>query len=462
MAAGRFEEAIPIYTELSRALPNNPGLLMNLGMALHMAGQDRKAAPQFEAVLKLQPDHVPARLFLGAALIRLGEPAKAVGPLRRVLQAEPANQQARQMLGDAFLALERFEPAAEQFRRLAELDPKNPQAWYGLVRSYESLSQRAFAALGKLSLESGYWLALVAAARLTQQQHAGAFYFYRQALERLPSLRGARAALAEIYRKTGHPDWAAVEDEKERRLGPPDCTVQKMECDFFAGRFRQMVNSAGNQKTAEAFYWRARACNELAAGAFSRLAQLPPGPDWHELMAELHRNQGRHREAVKHWQEALKISPGARHLERELAISLHQSRDHQSAQTLLRVLLKGEPDSAELNYLIGDTTLSLQQPDNAIPFLQKAVEKDPSHLPAQASLGRAYLQAGRGQQAVPHLEAALASDEDGSLHFQLARAYQISGQQEPARQTLEKYQQMQRSARAERQKLEQEIQITPP
>ncbi|HXI42044.1 MAG TPA: hypothetical protein VNH83_18830, partial [Bryobacteraceae bacterium] len=37
MAAGKFEDAIPVYRELSRAVPDNPGLLLNLGMALHLA-----------------------------------------------------------------------------------------------------------------------------------------------------------------------------------------------------------------------------------------------------------------------------------------------------------------------------------------------------------------------------------------------------------------------------------------
>src|SRR5436309_5403285 len=38
MVTGRFDEAIPIYRELVQALPNNPGPIMNLGLALHMAG----------------------------------------------------------------------------------------------------------------------------------------------------------------------------------------------------------------------------------------------------------------------------------------------------------------------------------------------------------------------------------------------------------------------------------------
>src|SRR5213078_3331777 len=34
MADGNFAQAIPIYRELNQAVPNNPGLILNLGMAL--------------------------------------------------------------------------------------------------------------------------------------------------------------------------------------------------------------------------------------------------------------------------------------------------------------------------------------------------------------------------------------------------------------------------------------------
>lgn len=55
MSAGRFEEAVTLYREFVRVLPGNPGLRMNLGLALHSAGRYREAIEQFRAVLKQQP-----------------------------------------------------------------------------------------------------------------------------------------------------------------------------------------------------------------------------------------------------------------------------------------------------------------------------------------------------------------------------------------------------------------------
>ena len=70
MAQGKFADAVPLYRELNVAVPNNPGLLLNLGMALHMAGDERKSLPHLEAAIKLDPQLTPAWLFLGAARLQ--------------------------------------------------------------------------------------------------------------------------------------------------------------------------------------------------------------------------------------------------------------------------------------------------------------------------------------------------------------------------------------------------------
>ena len=106
--------------------------------------------------------------------------------------------------------------------------------------------------------------------------------------------------------------------------------------------------------------------------------------------------------------------------------------------------------------------LDLQRAEEAIPFLKRAVERDPKLLAAHKSLARADLAVGKAVEAIPHLKAALATDEDGSLHYQLARAYQASGQPDLAKQALAAYEKIQRSAAAGREAAKREVEITPP
>src|SRR6266852_5859785 len=263
MAQGKFREAVPLYRELNQAVPRNAGLLLNLGMALHMAGDDRESIEPLEGAVRLDPKLAPAWLFLGAARLELGDTPAGLEALRVVLHLQPDHRDALGLLAGALLSLGRPAEAANQYRKLAELNPESSAAWYGLGRTYESLSVRAFDELQKSAPESAYWLALVADARLREQQFSSAFYLYRRALEKAPAMRGLHAAVAEVYRQTGHPDWANIEEEKELRLPQRDCRTQTFECEFREGQFSMLVASAKGANTPESHYWRSRAYNEL-------------------------------------------------------------------------------------------------------------------------------------------------------------------------------------------------------
>jgi tetratricopeptide (TPR) repeat protein len=462
MASGRYADAAVVYRELVKAMPGNPGLLTNLGMALHMAGQDREAAPHLEAALRLQPDSLPAALFLGASSLRLGRAAAAVAPLQKAVRLQPDNREARAMLVEALLHLERHAAAEPHLRRLSELAPSDPATWFQLGKTYESLAGQAFDALAKRDPESPFGLALIAEARLRGEQRTAAFRLYRQAIERGPTLRGLHAAVAGIYRDTGHPDWAAIEDERERQLPKPDCGRATLECAFAGGKYRDVIASAATAKTPEASYWAVRAYNELAAQAFARLGALPPSAQSHEWMAEGHRNARRYSESADQWRQAIAEAPGNSHLKVELALTLRLNQDLAGAQRVLEELLRGEPDLPEGNYFLGDVLLAQQQPERAIPFLEKAVRAGQKEPFAHGALGRAYALVGRAADAIPHLRQALAADVDGSLRLQLARAYQAAGQSEQAQVALKDYEEFRKAAAPDAESGGQPSAITPP
>jgi predicted Zn-dependent protease len=463
MAAGRFDEAAVLYAEIVKALPSEPGMLLNLGMALSMAGRPREAIPHLQAALKVRPDLFPASLFLGEARMALGQPAEAVEPLRRVVAAQPGNLQARQMLADALLSLARFEPAVRQFRELSELAPQSAPAWYGLGRSYEGVARVAFERLQRTAPDSAFILRLVAQAMAAEGKLDNAFRLYREALEKRPDLAEVHEALAEIYEQKDHPEWAAVEREKSRGIPAPDCRSPSLECDFRAGRYASVLAAAQPLGTAEGLYWLSRAANELARAALGRLDHLPPSPEASLLRAEILRSRRRLLgEAIEELKKAAAAWPEDLRIRRELASALFVANDAEAARPLLEDLLKREPDSAELAFLLGETWLRTLQPGKAVPLLERAVKRDPKLLPAQAALGRAYLEAGEMAKAVAPLQAALETDADGSLHFQLARAYRATGQADLASKALAQFQEMRKSAEAEAQSLREEFQILPP
>ncbi|MGC9997876.1 MAG: tetratricopeptide repeat protein [Terriglobia bacterium] len=460
MAAGRAGEAVPIYRELVRAMPDNPGLALNLGLALDMSGDKRAAIREYQAVLKLDPQSFPARLLMGTAYLDLGQPSEAIVPLEESLKLQPENQDAQATLADAELALERFATAAARFEKLSQREPSNPKVWYGLGACYEGLAQKTFNDLAAVAPNSAYWFYLVAESRYANDQSYSAFYFYKQALAAMPSLRGVHSAIAGIYKQTDHADWAAVEEQKEKELPHPDCASEKLECDFDAGNFLAVVEH--ERKDLKTLYWRTRAYNQLALSAYERLGRLPPSAETYELRARIESKRRQYAQAAKDWREALQLVPGNPAFKRGLAMALAQSGDLQEAERLFRELLQQYPGSAPLNYLLGDVMRNAQKPQEAIVYLQKAVGTDPKLLTAQSALGLAYLQAGQPANAIPHLRAALPIDEDGTLHYQLGRAYQAHGDRDLARDMLKAYQEMQTKDQESKKDVEKNVAITPP
>jgi len=331
LVAGKPEDAIPIYQELVRTVPNNPELLTNLCIAEFKAKRYRDAIEQAQAALRLKPDLFSANLFLGASYVELGESAAAIPALNKVLGAQPNDRNARLMLAQALSGAKRYEEAAEQFRKLSELVPDNPRVWYGLGQTYDRLSQS-------------------------------------------PRAPGER----EKYR-------------------------------------------------------------ELAQQAYDRLMRLPRSSEAYVHAAELRAESGEWAEAARQWREALKLAPDDWRIRTGLVWALYRSRDYRAALALIDGMRKGDPDSAELNFLSGACWLNLEEPEKSIPYLEKATGADSHLLPAHAALGQALLETGRAKDAIPHLQAALPIDEDGSRRFQLFRAYAIAGQGESARQALSDY-----------------------
>lgn len=463
MEAGHFEQAIPIYTQLHQAQPSNPGLLLDLALAQHMAGREREAIPNFEAVLKAQPKLLPALLSLGAARLTVGEPQLAIAPLKTAVASQPENHEARGMLADALMESGHAAEAATQYRKLTDATPRDPRAWYGLGKSYESVAGDAFDGLRRIDPQSGWVSALIAETRVQSRQYRSAFFFYKDALKKLPNLHGVHGAMAELYRKTGHADWASAEDAKERALPAPDCKAHAAECQFLGGHDVLALELPSAPKpTAEALYWQAKAANELALQAFFQLGQLPPSVELHQLRAEIARNQRQPAEAVKEWREALKLAPGDPHLRQELALSLYVAQDYHGALDEVTALLKMAPREPELNFLAGDSLVKLEQPEKAIPYLRAALASDPRMLPAEASLGLALFRVGKGAEAIPYLERAQQLDQDGSLHYQLARAYEAGGNAEKSRAAMAQYQEIVKRNEQAKAELDRETQIGPP
>ena len=430
MNDGRFEDAVRIYRELLQPLPDEPGLLMNLGMALAMAGREAEAIAPLERATTLKPTLVPAQLFLGTSYLALGASDKAIRPLQRVTAAQPANVEYRQLLARAYAESGRALEAATQLRQITELAPTLPAAWYSLFHAYNAVAQDAHGDIR----------------RRGRQRPLAAAADRGRALRRRPPHRCVRGL-------PGGPRGAAGDGEHSR-LDRHDLRADRS-CGLGGRRAGQRAASplpsapgasrsasSGPAATARRWprrqasmrshgYWRARAATQLTKEAFSRLDRLPDSRERRELRAALASADRRHADAVVELKAAVKYAPKDASLIGQLGIALYLTRDYEQAVALLTPLVNAVPamEDSRLLTAYGDSLLQLDRVDEAVPFLRRAFTADTSDREASLSLARALMRQREFGAALPLLEWQLAGDTDGSVHVQLSRALAGLGQQ---------------------------------
>ena len=460
MEAGRFADAARIYQDLVKAVPNDPGLLMNLGMALAMGGQEADAIAPLQKAVALNPKLLPAHMFLGSSYLARGDAASAVAPLERVVAARPSDVESRRLLAQAYSGVGRTADAVSQLRKITELAPALPAAWHALGHAYNALAQEAMSTFDDQTDGEPWRDLLLADALFADGRLTDAFAIYRSTLEKLPSMVSIHDSIARIYEQTGHADWSRV--ERRRGVVPAaGCAKRKALCHFRAGRYRAALVEGLAGADTESRYWRVRAATELALAAFKRLDALPDSRERREVRATLARSDRRYLDAITELQHALKFSPGDPGLLDDLGTSYYFARNYEQAVATLAPLLKANPDDARLLTVYGDSLLQLLRIDEALPVLRRAVEVSPSHAMGRLTLGRALAQKGDHAAAIPLIESQLSQDRDGSVHVQLARSYIAVGQKEKAAPLLERSQEIQRAAQERNAAVGQRT-ITPP
>jgi predicted Zn-dependent protease len=236
----------------------------------------------------------------------------------------------------------------------------------------------------------------------------------------------------------------------------------------------------------------------MRAGRFSEAERLyrqlvqqdPKNPGWHANLGLALHSQNKYREAVTHIERSLKVKPSAglsvvlgidylklnepckaiaplertdrtdaladayygcrrfpeaarlymkRNDLRSAARAWWQARDYAQAKPLYEKLVQQHQAEPDFAWEYGDTLLRLEGAQVAIPWLERAA----SIVEGRAALGKAYVEAGRFNEAIPHLEASIKADPD--LLLPLSRAYKATGRAAEADRALSEYRKRQQS-----------------
>ena len=179
------------------------------------------------------------------------------------------------------------------------------------------------------------------------------------------------------------------------------------------------------------------------------------------LVADILASQQQFSKAADACARALAIRQGDGGLERQLAELLYLARRTAEARPLLERFLRSDDQDPRWPAMVGELLAEDQEYEKAIPLLENALALPGAPPAVRLDLGRSYLALGDSEQAAMHLSASLGMDTDGSVHYQLAQAYQRLGMREQAREAMAKYQELNARNRSDTE-ASASLEITPP
>lgn len=295
---GKFDEASKSFDDVGAIDKDYPGLALERGLLYEASGRTEEALKEYEGALAKAPKDPDLMLRVGCGKVAAGRAKQAEELLRKVLSERPNSAETNHCLGRALL-LEgtRLAEAQRLLERAVELDQNRAeyQLYAGWAANEAGNVPKAEHALAEaLRLDQGladaYWQRGV----LRQRQGAArdAIADLSKALELRPSRYEAHAALADAYYDLGKEPLALSEWQLAIQAQPDNSTW----------RFRYGKLLAANHQS------------ELAKEQLSKALELSasddPAPRWaweaHNLLAHA---IGLKPEAVKHWEEFLRLGP---------------------------------------------------------------------------------------------------------------------------------------------------------
>ncbi len=99
--------------------------------------------------------------------------------------------------------------------------------------------------------------------------------------------------------------------------------------------------------------------------------------------------------------------------------------------------LERRPEDPELNLIVAKTLMAGSQFAEAEPYLMRSLNAKPQMLAhVHALIGKVYAETGRPREAIEQLKIGITSDDDGAIHYLLARLYRQMGDAKEASAAL--------------------------
>jgi tetratricopeptide (TPR) repeat protein len=332
--------------------PNNPKLLVALGLAYWDRNDYPHALEAFQRAVKVGPSSAEAHNWLGVAILEKADLPGAIAEFRKAVALDPKSARAQTNLGSALAKSGEIGEAVEVFKRALALEPGNLAAEMNL---------------GVALREKGD-----AEAALTHIRHVA---------EREPTNASVQYELGQTLRQAGDLAGAVAAFESALQIDP---------------------------ELREGYYGLGLALKQQGAALRKQFASAPSPADEPYKRAQEAAARGDLKDAREQLTEGLRLDDSHAESHNLLGFILGQQGDLASSLAHLRRAVALQPDSADTHYNLGVALWYSGSRKDAIPELQEAVRLDPAAGASDAFLGTAFRETGDLPAAKKSLQRAIA------------------------------------------------------
>lgn len=460
---GELDEALAGYERALAKDPDAPELLRKVAELSARASKLEDAVAHAERAYAIDPSDRSTRLFLGT-LYRFKRQPERVEQVLREPDGQPFDPDAALLLYGTFAEMQRYPEALEAARWLIAHEPEGLRGWFALADAYEKLGDPTAAekALREGLEEHPGEVALygaLARARRDRGDRDGEIEIYREILEREPGHPSMLTALADALIQQERLAEAIPVLEQVERAHPDDLrTVLRLAFlefesrDYEGARRRFERALALDAEQPEVAYFLGVTLRRLnqpdaAVAAFEQVPETHERfPEARTQIAGIHEKRGDYAQAIAEVERA-RARGEARPLDLYVASLRSRAGDFDGALGFLQGLLEASPDDAELLYNIGVIHGEAKRSEEALRWMERALEKQPDHAGALNYIGYSWAESGTNlDQAEQYISRALQiRPDDGYItdslawvYYMRARALAERGRVRDARPLLER------------------------
>ena len=390
---GYWKNSLTLFTHAIELDENNIIARNNIGKALIEKGLVEEAVRHYRGALRYHPNYVSAHKNLGAALAMLGQTDEAILHLFEALRIDPRLADAHYNLGNIFTEQGRPEEAIRHYGEALHLDQEYFEAHNNLANLLGDLGRhddavRHFEAAVRINPRYAKAHNNLGTALFRKNRLKEAIYHYRAAIDIRPDYAEAYNNLGVALKKQGHLDMAVSHYQKALQLEPQYgeahfnlglAMASAGHIDRAAVHFEEALRIKPDDVNIQHQREKTRAMlmvvNDEIETVNALIAVNPSVPDLHLKLGDLLKKKGDMQGAVASYRTALVHDGAFVPALNKLGVLYATEGKFERAILAFKEIARLEPDKNEACYWLAGLFAVQKQTDEAIEWLEKAVDR---------------------------------------------------------------------------------------